>query len=130
MKEIPVKTSRKEEFLDITHDVQGVISDSNVKEGMCVVFCKHTTAGLTINENADPDVKRDIIKALSIFNRDDYEHGEGNSSAHVKSSLMGVSAMIPISEGKLVLGSWQEINFCEFDGPRSRKVLVNVLSKQ
>ena len=113
MQEIPIKTSKKEEFIDITKEIQNLIpKDFN---GIAVIQNMHTTAGLTINENADPDVRKDILKALSIFNREDYSHSEGNSSSHVKSSLMGSSLKVIVSSGKLQLGAWQSVFFVEFD---------------
>jgi len=106
-----------------------VLSSSNIRDGVCHVFVPHTTAGVTINENADPDVTADIISALdrTIPWRNNYRHAEGNSAAHIKASLMGSSALIPVRDGRLVLGTWQCIYFCEFDGPRTRKVVVNIL---
>ena len=125
--ELGISTTQKEEFIDITGKVKDIVSRSGVKEGVCVIQSLHTTAGITINENADPDVKSDILKALKIFDRPDYDHAEGNSSAHVKTSLMGTSQTILINGGKLELGTWQGIILGEFDGPRDRKVSVKVL---
>ena len=124
-----VSTRSRSEFIDITGQVMSVLSSSNIRDGVCHVFVPHTTAGVTINENADPDVTADIITALdrTIPWRNDYRHAEGNSAAHIKASLMGSSAMIPVKDGRLVLGTWQCIYFCEFDGPRTRKVVVNIL---
>jgi len=123
-----VKTNRKVEFIDVTGNVQQVVSREGVEEGVCYLFVPHTTAGITINENADPSVVRDIAMALSkLVDPMSYEHVEGNSPAHVKSSLVGCSLTIPVENGKLALGTWQGIYFCEFDGPRSRKLYVNVL---
>ena len=123
-----MKTNRKVEFIDVTGNVQQVVSREGVEEGVCYLFVPHTTAGITINENADPSVVRDIAMALSkLVDPMSYEHVEGNSPAHVKSSLVGCSLTIPVENGKLALGTWQGIYFCEFDGPRSRKLYVNVL---
>lgn len=125
---LDVKTNRKVEFIDVTGNVQQVVSREGVEEGVCYLFVPHTTAGITINENADPSVVRDIAMALSkLVDPMSYEHVEGNSPAHVKSSLVGCSLTIPVENGKLALGTWQGIYFCEFDGPRSRKLYVNVL---
>jgi secondary thiamine-phosphate synthase enzyme len=124
-----VKRSRRTDFLDITHSVQEVIQKSGVGEGVCHIFIPHTTAAVTINENADPSVTQDIMMILNklIPSEDDYLHLEGNSPAHIKSSLMGCSKTVFVESGKLVLGTWQGIFFCEFDGPRSRKVYVKVV---
>jgi secondary thiamine-phosphate synthase enzyme len=125
---LDVKTNRKVEFIDVTGNVQQVVSREGVEEGVCYLFVPHTTAGITINENADPSVVRDIAMALSkLVDPMSYEHVEGNSPAHVKSSMVGCSLTIPVENGKLALGTWQGIYFCEFDGPRSRKLYVNVL---
>ncbi|MBR9698993.1 YjbQ family protein [Candidatus Woesearchaeota archaeon] len=125
--EISVKTDAKEEFIDITDKVQSLVSSSGVKQGICIIQSLHTTAGITINENADPDVKSDILKALKIFDKFDYDHAEGNSPAHVKTSLIGPSTTIIINNNKLQLGTWQGIIFGEFDGPRNRKVSVKII---
>ena len=124
-----VSTRSRSEFIDITSQVMNVLSSSNIRDGVCHVFVPHTTAGVTINENADPDVTADIIAALdrTIPWRNSYRHAEGNSAAHIKASLMSSSALIPVRDGRLVLGTWQCIYFCEFDGPRTRKVVVNIL---
>ena len=116
-------------MIDITARVQTAVSESKVKDGLCLVFVPHTTAAVTINENADPDVKADILKKLAelVPENDNYAHSEGNSDAHVKSSLVGCSETIAIQNGKLVLGTWQGIIFCEFDGPRNRKALVKTI---
>ena len=127
---IPINSLEKEQIIDITSDIQQIVSSLGVKAGICIIQTQHTTSGITINENADPDVKSDILKGLEIFDRDDYRHSEGNSSAHIKSSLMGASVNIIVENGTLQLGTWQGIMFCEFDGPRNRKVLVEVISKR
>jgi len=127
--EISVETPGKQIMLDITPDVQKFVRSTGIKEGICHLFCLHTTAGLTINENADPSVRRDILATLRQMVPDDltYSHAEGNSPAHIKSSLMGQSLTIPVSRGGLVLGTWQGVMFCEFDGPRTRSVRITVI---
>jgi secondary thiamine-phosphate synthase enzyme len=129
MKEINVRTNSQAEMIDITDLVQAVISEKKIKSGICVVFTPHTTAAVTINENADPDVPHDIINALekTLPRSVQYRHAEGNSPAHVKSSLVGVSELVLVENGQLVLGTWQAIFFCEFDGPRQRKVIIKFL---
>jgi secondary thiamine-phosphate synthase enzyme len=128
MKTLNVKSRAKTEFMDITDEVRETIRESGVKQGICYLYVPHTTAGLTINEGADPAVKRDIITHLNkIIPFDgDYQHMEGNSSAHIKSSLVGVSLFVLIEEGKPLLGTWQSIYFCEFDGPRHRRVVITI----
>ena len=117
-----------EGFIDITGQVRKIVASGNVQNGLCQIFVPHTTAGVTINENADPDVVTDMIAALGkMVPNLPYRHGEGNSPAHVKSSLVGCSITVPISEGRLCLGTWQGIYFCEFDGPRTRKVWVQLV---
>ncbi len=129
MKQLAVKTNSRFEMIDITNHVRSVLRESNVKSGICYVFVPHTTAAVTINENADPDVPRDIIMELDkvIPLHDNYRHMEGNSAAHIKASLVGSSEMIFIENGSLVLGTWQSLFFCEFDGPRTRKVFVKLV---
>ena len=118
----------EEGFIDITGQVRKIVAAGNVQNGLCQIFVPHTTAGVTINENADPDVVTDMLAALGKMVPDlPYRHTEGNSPAHVKSSLVGCSITVPISEGRLCLGTWQGIYFCEFDGPRTRKVWVNLV---
>jgi len=126
MEALSVRTSSRTELLNITDKVDRVVRDSGISEGWCMVFVPHTTAGVTINENADPSVVRDILMELNkiVPFDDDYAHAEGNSAAHLKSSLVGCSCTVPISGGRLALGTWQGIYFCEFDGPRSRKAWV------
>lgn len=128
MKEISVTTGSRIEMLDITSQVRSAISKSGTQEGVCTVYCPHTTAAITINENADPDVTADILMKLNkmIPLHENYRHLEGNSDAHIKSSLIGNSAQIIVSEGRLQLGTWQGIYFCEFDGPRLRHVWVSI----
>ena len=127
--EVNVNTSSRAQFKDITVEVVKAVSKSKVKDGVCIVFVPHTTAGITINENADPSVRSDIIRKLNevIPANDGYEHSEGNSDSHIKASLMGFSQTIFIENGSLVLGTWQGIYFCEFDGPRNRKVFVKIV---
>lgn len=124
MKEILINTSKKEEIIDITNHIE---SSLNKNDGYVYVMTPHTTAALTINENTDNDVKQDIIKGLSIFDREDYLHNEGNSQAHIKSSLIGTHLTLRFKNGKLILGTWQGIMFCEFDGPRKRKILIDII---
>lgn len=130
LKEYGVKTNKREELIDITHIVKKAVNESGVEDGMALIFVPHTTAAVTINENADPSVKRDIIYKLNkeIPQDEGYHHGEGNSDAHIKSSLVGASLQIIISGGRPLLGTWQGIHFCEFDGPRSRKLRIKIIS--
>ena len=130
MKIITITTSTKVAFVDITKDVQEAVNATNIQEGIIVVQSFHTTAGLTINENADPAVKRDMKKGLRIFDRDDYEHSEGNSDAHLKTTVVGPSLSIIIHQGKLLLGTWQGIYLAEFDGPRKRKIGLQIIGKE
>ncbi|RLG14343.1 MAG: YjbQ family protein [Candidatus Nanohalarchaeota archaeon] len=128
MYELNVETKRKEEIVDITDDVSRVVADAGVDYGACVVFVPHTTAGVTVNENADPDVKSDMLLGLGDIVKNDarFRHAEGNSVAHIKSTLVGCSVTVPVKDGKIALGRWQGIYFCEFDGGRKRKVRVLV----
>ncbi|HRK33926.1 MAG TPA: secondary thiamine-phosphate synthase enzyme YjbQ [Candidatus Hydrogenedentes bacterium] len=129
MKLITVTTSEHCQFVNIDHAVQHAVEESGVVDGLCIVYVPHTTAGITINENADPDVVRDMKKILDrvVPWTGDYAHGEGNSAAHVKASMMGCSAQVLVQNGRLKFGAWQSIYFCEFDGPRTRQVWVQVL---
>ena len=129
MIQLQVRTSGRQCFEDITQQAQQAVSDSEVQEGLCYLFCPHTTAGLTLNENWDPAVQHDMGLVLDdlVPQRPDFRHGEGNSPAHVKSSLMGVSQTLIVSGGRLVVGSWQGVYLVEFDGPRTRKVMVKVV---
>ena len=122
-------STQREDFYNITRQVRQAISASGVKDGIAVVFCPHTTAGITINENADPDVAHDLLLGLAKAypDRAEFRHGEGNSAAHLKASAVGSSVTIIISGGQPVLGTWQGIYFCEFDAPRSRRFYVQVL---
>ena len=124
-----VTTSTRTEFIDITRSVQEAVKKTGVEDGICIVFVPHTTAAVTINENADPSVVHDIVMELNkiIPFKDQYHHSEGNSPAHIKASLVGCSEIVFVESGKLVLGTWQGIFFCEFDGPRNRKVHVKVM---
>ena len=125
METINLETSKKEELIDITDEVSEIVSRSKVKEGICVVYSPHTTAGITINENADIDVRTDLQRKLSEIAEDsNYKHSEGNSDSHLKSALIGQSLTVIVEKGKLILGTWQSIFFCEFDGPRERKIIV------
>ena len=130
MHELVVETHRKEELVDITSLVERSLEGEGVSEGTCFVHSTHTTAGITINENADPTVAADLLEALAHVIPQDgsWRHREGNAPAHIKTSLVGSTATVPIEAGHLVLGTWQGIFLCEFDGPRSRRVLVRVCS--
>lgn len=125
---INIRTRERTEFIDITARVQEVLNESGKNSGICNVFVPHTTAGVTVNEGADPTVQRDIQAHLNrlVPFEGDYHHREGNSSAHIKTSLIGVSLTVLIDQGKLVLGTWQSIFFCEFDGPRHRRVALSI----
>jgi secondary thiamine-phosphate synthase enzyme len=129
IKNINVKTKSRTEFVDITSEIQNLVDEIGIKSGVCYIYVPHTTAGITINEGADPSVTKDIQTMLSKLIPHDfnYSHTEGNSDAHIKSSVVGVSKSILIDGGKLQLGTWQSVFFCEFDGPRQRRVLVKVI---
>ncbi len=118
-----------EGFSNITRTVEQSLAKSGVKDGLCVVYCPHTTAGITINENADPDVVRDLLLGLAraMPDRPEFRHAEGNSAAHLKASFVGSSVTVIIKDGRLALGRWQGIYFCEFDGPRSRNYFVKIM---
>ena len=125
-----VRTRNRDELVDVTAHVQRAVSESGISNGMAAVYVPHTTAGVTINENADPDVIHDLLAALDQavpWRESFYRHGEGNSAAHVKSSMVGCSALVPIAQGSLTLGTWQSVFFCEFDGPRTRRMIVTIL---
>ncbi|MEA3470976.1 MAG: secondary thiamine-phosphate synthase enzyme YjbQ [Thermodesulfobacteriota bacterium] len=128
MKKFTVATRSRSDMIDITGDVTLALKESGVLDGICHVFVPHTTAAVTINENADPDVPRDILMELDkvIPLSDGYRHREGNSAAHIKASLVGSSETVLVESGRLLLGTWQSIFFCEFDGPRMRSVIVRV----
>lgn len=127
--EICVSTEKQVQLLDVTCEVQQLVSKAGLKEGLAVLFVPHTTAAVTINENADPDVVIDIINGLNelIPRQNKYRHREGNSAAHIKSSVVGASEQLIIRNGKLLLGTWQGIYFCEFDGPRARKLQIKLI---
>jgi secondary thiamine-phosphate synthase enzyme len=127
--EITVTSSARNEMIDITDRVRDAVRRSGITDGLCFVYVPHTTAAVTINENADPDVRKDILGTLSrVFPNDpSHRHTEGNSDAHIKSSLVGASEIVAIDQGRLVLGTWQSIFFCEFDGPRTRRVFVKIV---
>jgi len=129
MKKMSVSTKSHTEFIDITSEISSIVEKSGVKDGIVVVYVPHTTAGITINESADPAVVSDIINTLekNVPWDDRYRHSEGNAAAHIKASMMGFSVNVMIENGSLVLGTWQGIFFCEFDGPRSRKIVVNII---
>jgi len=128
---LDIGTHARAEMIDISAKIKTIVSESGIREGFCYIFNPHTTAALTINENADPDVTRDMLVGLERFvpERGDYRHSEGNSDAHIKASLFGPSMQIMIEDGKLVLGTWQGIYFCEFDGPRRRRLRVRVVAQ-
>ena len=130
MEEITIKTNSKIEMIDITRQVQDIVQHSKVTHGICIVFVPHTTAAITINENADPAVCKDIIGELNkiIPLEDNYRHMEGNSAAHIKATLTGSSQTVIIEKGELQLGTWQSLFFCEYDGPRNRKAWVKIIS--
>ena len=130
VKYINVKSRARTEFIDITEKVQEVLKDTGISSGLCNIFVPHTTAAVTINEGADPTVQRDIQTFLNkmVPFEGDYQHREGNSSAHIKTTLIGVSQTVLIDEGRLVLGTWQSIFFCEFDGPRHRRVALKIIA--
>jgi secondary thiamine-phosphate synthase enzyme len=127
---LSVSTSTRTELLDITREVAAAVAKTGVQDGLAYVCCPHTTAAITINENADPTVKSDFLAHLALLvpANADFRHAEGNSDAHIKSILTGAGQAIPIAKGRLVLGTWQGIFFCEYDGPRKRRVHVKVLA--
>jgi len=129
MRRITIRTQAKEELRDITAQVERVVREEGLEEGICLVYVPHTTAGVLINENADPAVSEDIAMILDRLApaRGPYRHAEGNSPAHVKASLVGSSVQIPVSGGRLQLGTWQGIMFCEFDGPRNREAWISLI---
>lgn len=128
-KEFTVQTSQTSELVDITSEVEKAVSSGKIKDGICVIYIPHTTAAVCINENADPSVRSDIKATLDklIPRRGDYSHLEGNADAHVKSSLIGSSRIVLLESGRPLLGTWQGIYLCEFDGPRKRKVILKIL---
>lgn len=130
METFSVRTSGRVELIDITAKVQQVVKNAGINSGACMIFIPHTTAGITINENADPSVRTDIMKELNkiVPLNDAYAHSEGNSAAHIKASMVGFSEMVIVESGQLQLGTWQGIYFAEFDGPRNRQVWVKLIS--
>ena len=132
MEKLTVQSNDRTSIIDMTHKIQSMVTEIGIKNGICYVFIPHTTAAVTINENADPDVKSDMLMEINkvIPFNDSYRHMEGNSAAHIKASLIGNSEMILIENGRLQLGTWQGVFFCEFDGPRTqRQVVVTILSE-
>jgi len=129
MKTLHINSRQQVEMIDITHDVCNAVREYDVADGLAIIFTPHTTAAITINENADPDVCRDIVMEINkmVPMQDGYRHFEGNSAAHIKSSLFGASETLIINKGEVVLGTWQGIYFCEFDGPRLRKLHIQVI---
>ena len=129
MRKILIKTRARQELIDITPQVERVVREEGVQEGLCSIFVPHTTAGILINENADPSVKEDILMMLGklVPQSSHYRHSEGNSPAHIKASLVGHSVQVPVVGGRLQLGTWQGIMFCEFDGPRNREAWISLL---
>lgn len=128
LREFSLATERNN-WIEVTGNVRDLVRESGVRNGLCVVYCPHTTAGITINENADPDVVRDLIFALekTYPDRAEFRHSEGNSAAHLKASVIGSSATVIIRDGRLLLGTWQGVYFCEFDGPRTRRFYIEIL---
>jgi len=131
MKTLHINSRQQVEMIDITHDVCNAVREYDVADGLAIIFTPHTTAAITINENADPDVCRDIVMEINkmVPMQDGYRHFEGNSAAHIKSSLFGASETLIINKGEVVLGTWQGIYFCEFDGPRQRQVQIQVVGR-
>jgi secondary thiamine-phosphate synthase enzyme len=129
IKHLRVKTNYRTELVDITSGIQRIVTESGIRSVLCHIHVPHTTAGIPINENSDPNVGRDILKELNkvIPFDDNYGHTEGNSAAHIKSSIIGVSKVVMVEDGRLALGTWQALFFCEFDGPRNRRVMVKVM---
>lgn len=127
-KEVSIKTSRSTELVEITSEIENVVAKAAIRDGICVVYCPHTTAGVTINENADPDVRHDLEKAFSAsVPKVRFEHAEGNSPSHYLSCMVGQSTTLVVQDGELVLGRWQGVFLCEFDGPRTRTVVVKLI---
>jgi secondary thiamine-phosphate synthase enzyme len=129
METFTIKSKSRNAFIDITSEIQEIVSESGVRAGYCVLHVPHTTAAVTVNEGADPSVQTDILTYLAdrVPHRGTYRHLEGNSDAHIKSTLVGISQVLPVEDGRVVLGTWQSIFFCEFDGPRTRRVHVQVI---
>jgi secondary thiamine-phosphate synthase enzyme len=131
IRQLRVKTNARTELVDITQGVQRLVAESGIRSGICYIYVPHTTSAITINENSDPNVGRDILKELNkvIPFDDNYGHNEGNSAAHIKSSIVGVSKTVIVEDSRLALGTWQAVFFCEFDGPRDRRVMVKVIKE-
>lgn len=130
LKKFTLQTNMRDEMIEITEKVRNYVNENNLKNGAIIVYCPHTTAGITINENADKDVKRDMIRRFDEIYPWDHEldrHMEGNTAAHLKASTIGASQHVIVTEGRLLLGTWQGIYFCEFDGPRTRSIYVKVM---
>jgi len=129
IKKLEIKTNSRAEIIDITDKIQKVISESKIKSGICIIYVPHTTAGITVNENYDPSVRLDILDYLEKIAPPSakYKHTEGNADSHIKTSVVGSSATLVIEDGKILLGSWQGIMFCEFDGPRGRKLIIKII---
>jgi len=129
METCTIKSNSRNAFIDITSEIQEIVSESGIRAGYCVLHVPHTTAAVTVNEGADPSVQTDILTYLAerVPHRGTYRHMEGNSDAHIKSTLVGVSQVLPVEDGRVVLGTWQSIFFCEFDGPRTRRVHVQLI---
>jgi len=130
LQKFTIQTTNRDQMIDVTDKVQNVVDQSGMKGGVVVVYCPHTTAGITINENADPDVKRDMLRRFDEVYPWHHEldrHMEGNTAAHMKASTVGASQHVIVTDGRLLLGTWQGIYFCEFDGPRTRKFYVNII---
>lgn len=132
IKQLTIQTKKKTEMVNITEEIEKIIKESGLKEGRCYLFVPHTTAGITVNEGADPAVAEDILDKLSelVPESQDYHHTEGNAEAHIKSTLVGISLTLLIKNSQLVLGTWQSVFFCEFDGPRQRKVIIRLWSAE
>jgi secondary thiamine-phosphate synthase enzyme len=130
IKQLTLQTTKKREMINITDEVKKIIKESGLEEGTCLLYVPHTTAGITVNEGADPAVTEDILDKLSelVPESPDYHHTEGNADAHIKSTIVGTSLTLLIKDAKLVLGTWQSVFFCEFDGPRERKVMVKLVN--
>ena len=130
MEEVRISTSKRSELIDVTSRVRSAVAASGADAGICIVYVPHTTAGVTINEGADPAVRRDIVMELDklVPLDDGYAHLEGNSAAHIKATLTGPSVTLPVAGGQPLLGTWQSVYFCEFDGPRGRRLLISVVS--
>lgn len=133
LKQVTIKTNKRDEMIDVTNEVRSYIKETGIVQGLVVIYCPHTTAGITINENADPDVKHDMLlrwDEVYPWNHDKYRHMEGNSASHLKASTVGASQTVIITNNELLLGTWQGIYFCEFDGPRTRNYFIKILKEQ